>query len=190
MLKKNNLATEMIPIRLIISITIISAIVLMVGVGFKNFCITSAENKLEIECNMLESNLITMIGSGVARDVDEINAVDGTKRSLSFDLPDNLVYLSFGVDPDSDNNGILETGLTENGCVIFYKVSESNKHVIWFEDYYKFREGKYIDDRWIINGDGQGYIVTSGGKSNLTFELVKKNHETFILIHATDKIDL
>lgn len=190
MRRKNDFAAEMIPIRLIISIAIIAAIALMIGVGFRNLGITSAENQIEIECRTLESKLYTMMGSGVARDVDEINAGDGTKRSITFNLPDSLTYLAFGVDPDSDNDGELETGLTENGSAIFYRVSGGSKHVLWLtQDEYRFREGKYIDGKWVINGDGQGYIITSGGSTTLTFELVQKNHEIYILIQATDTID-
>lgn len=189
MIKMNDFAAEMIPIRLIISIAIIAAIVLMVGVGFRNLSITSAENQVEIDCRTLESKLCTMLGSGIARDVDEINAADGTKRSITFNLPDNLIYLSFGVDPDPDNNGELKTGLTEDGSTIFYRVAGGSKHVLWLEDEYRLREGKYIDDKWVINDDGQGYILTGGGVATLTFELVQKNHETYILIQATDAIN-
>jgi len=190
MTKKNDFAAEMIPIRLILSITVIAAIALMVGVGFINLSITSAENQVELECRTLESKLYTMMGSGIARDVDEINAGDGTKRSHAFHLPDNLMYLSFGVDPDPDNNGELQTGVTENGSSIFYRVAGGSKHVLWFEDEYRLREGKYNDGKWILNDDEQGYIITCGGKTTLTFELVQKNHETYILIQATDTINL
>ena len=100
-----------------------------------------------------------------------------------------MIYLSFGVDPDPNNNGELQTGLTENGSTIFYRVAGGSKHVLWFEDEYRFREGIYTDGKWVINDDGQGYIITCGGKTTLTFELVLKNHETYILIHATDTIN-
>ena len=80
--------------------------------------------------------------------------------------------------------------LTENGSAIFYRVSGGSKHVLWLtQDEYRFREGKYIDGKWVINGDGQGFIITSGGVTTLTFELVQKNHEIYILIQATDTID-
>jgi len=189
MIRNNNFAAEMIPIRLIISIVIISSILLMIGVGFRNYNITSAENHIQLECEALKSKLVTMIESGISRDVDEINSCDGTKRRFTFSLPDNLIYLSFGVDPDINDDGILETGLTANGSVIFYKISGGSKHVYWFEGKYKFREGKYVDDKWIINNDGEGYIIESGGIIMLNFEFVQKNQKTYILIHATDTID-
>ena len=184
----NDTAADMIPTRLIISIAIIAAVTLLVAFGYRTLSITSAENKVEHECRELESELFSMIASGVPRDLDYIYADDGTIRSYSFNLPDSLIYLSFGVDPDSDNNGKLSTGLTVNGSVIFYKVDGGNKKTIWLDESFKFREGLFKFNRWVINGDGQGHIIEGGGgRTSLIFELVKQNNESFILIHSTDK---
>ena len=187
MRKMDGFAAEMIPIRFIISIAVISAVMLMVAFGYSNLTVILSENQLENECRILESKLSTMLGSGVARDVDEANAGEGTKRTHMFDLPDSLIYLSFGVDPD--NYESLGTGLTSDGAVIFYRVNGGSKHVIWLPQDFKFREGNYTDDKWVINGDGQGFIITNDGKTTLTFELVEKNHERYILIQANDKIN-
>jgi len=189
MRKSDNIASEMIPIRLIISIALISAIVTMILIGYNNLSITLAENHLENECRALESELYTMIGSGVARDVDEVNAGEGTKRIHDFDLPINTIYLAFGVDPDPNNNGFLETGLTEDGSVIFYKIGGGSKHAVWLSEEFRFREGNCTDTKWVINDSGQGFIIISGGKTTLVFELVQKNDEKYILIHSSDKIE-
>ena len=50
----DNTASEMIPIRLIISIAIIVAITFMIGIGYINFNIIFAENQVENECRILE----------------------------------------------------------------------------------------------------------------------------------------
>ena len=77
--------------------------------------------------------------------------------------------------------------------VIFIPINPaagSNKQVIWFpEEGFKFREGKYVNNKWIINKDEQGFVFSSGGKTTLTFELVEKNHEKYILIHSNDGMD-
>jgi len=190
MRKSDEFASEMIPIRLLISIAIISAIAIMVTIGYNNLNVVFAENNIENECRSLESELCTMTGSGAARDLDEIEAGDGTKRFHTFNLPSNIVYLSFGVDPDPENNGVLRTGLTCNGSVIFYKVQGGSKHAIWFSDErFRFREGKNTGGKWVINGDGQGFIIKNSGKTSLVFELVKRNSETFVLIQANDVIE-
>jgi len=182
----DDFAADMIPTRLIVSIAIIAAITLLVAFGYRVLSINSAENKVEQDCRALESELFSMIASGVPRDVDDMNADDGTMRSFSFNLPDSLVYLSFGVDPDPDNNGELTTGLTVNGSIIFYMVDGGSKKVVWLNQNFRFREGILDSNIWVINGDGQGYIIQGGGESTLIFELVKQKNESFILIHGTD----
>lgn len=190
MKKLNNFAIEFIPIRLIISIILIGFISSLILTGFLKINIITSENQIENQCRLLESKLITMVVSGVARNLDLINSTEGTKRSQVFILPDNLIYLSFGVDPEPDNNGILTTGLTNNGSAIFYKVDGGNKKVIWLDSKkFHFREGFFINNKWYINGKGQGLILIKNGTVKLIFELVQKNDEIYILIHLTDNVE-
>ena len=188
MKKMDDVAADMIPTRLIISIAIIAAITLLIAFGYRSLSISSAENQVEQECRKLESELFSMIASGVARDVGEMNADDGTIRSCSFVLPDSLIYLSFGVDPDPNNDGKLQSGLTLNGTVIFYRVDGGSKKAVWLDEGFKFREGFLIGNKRVINDDGQGYILHNGGKLTIIFELVEKNDDIFILIHGNDNI--
>jgi len=187
MQRVTTIASEMIPIRLIISITIIAAITVMIVAGHSILSMTLAEHQIESQCLSLESTLYTMVQSGVARDVDEVGAIDGTKRTYTLELPDSSLYLSFGVDPDPNNDGILETGLTSDGSVVCYQVSGGSKHVLWLsEDDIRFREGNYTQWKWTIHGTGEGLILTSEGTITLTFELIEKHHETYILIYPND----
>jgi hypothetical protein len=186
--KFDDFAADMIPIRLIISVAIIAAISFIVFFGLINLRIVLSENQIENECRNIESKLYSMIQNGVSRDVDETGAGEGTKRVHSFDLPDNVVYLSFGVDPSKDNTGVFKSGLTSDGCVIFYKVEGGSKKVIWFNENFRLREGKIENDKWILNTLPQGYILTNSGSITLTFELVEKNHVIYVLIHGNDEI--
>lgn len=188
MRKMDNIAADIIPIRLMISIAIVAAIMLMVAFGYLKLSVALSENQIQNECESLESKFQTMIASGVARDVFEPDAAEGTKRVHTFDFPDNLNYIGFGVDPDSDNDGVLETGLTDNGAVIFYKVEGGSKKVVWLDDDYKLREGSYDGDKWVINSVGEGFIVQSSGRSTISFEYVEKNHDAYILIQSNDGI--
>ena len=187
MRQMNTDAVEMIPVRLIISLAIISAIAVMMVFASSSLRVFLAEHQVEQECRLLQSTLSTMVGSGVPRDVDEASAADGTKRVQTMTLPDSLLFLSFGGNPDSLNTGVLNTGLLEDGAAIFYQVEGGSKQVIWLpEETYKFREGTYVDHKWMINGAGQSYIVHSGGKITLVFECVQKNHRIYILVHGAD----
>lgn len=188
MRKMNEYAADMIPTRLIVSITVVSAIALMVFFGLLNLNVILAENQIENDCRALESKIYTMLSSGVPRDIDETGTGDGTKRSHTFNLPDSILFLSFGVDPDENNDGVLETGLTENGAVIYYKVQGGSKHVIWLDERFRFREGKFENNKWIIHGNGEGFVLTSSGEAILNFELVEKSHSVYVLIHENDGI--
>jgi len=177
-------AAEFIPIRLMLSIAIVAAISGLLAVGYTNFSVTNTEHQVENQWLSLQSELYSLLGSGVARDVDVPGDSAGTKRVYTFDLPDNLVYLAFGVDPDTDNNGMLQTGLTEEGAVLCYKVEGGSKHIKWLDDQFCFREGLLGNGEWdLVN---QGFILDSSGVSTLTFELVQQQGKQYLLIHSSD----
>jgi len=188
MRKLNSYAADMIPIRLIVSIAIISAIMVMFAFAYTNLRINLSEGSIESDLEYLESSLLNVIASGVTRDVDEVDASDGTKRLISFDVPDNVIYISFGVDPDINNNQVLKSGLFESGNNIFYRVSGGSKKVIWLDSEYKFREGIFSNDKWTINNPSQGYIIRSPGKYDIVFEFVERFNEKYILILENDNI--
>jgi len=182
-------AVEMLPIRLLISIAIIAAITLILIMGSQTLRIYLAEHQVEHECRQMQSALATMMSSGVGRDLDDKDAPEGTKRVCRFLLPDSLVYLTFGGDPEKNNDGVLHSNLTEDGSVLCYKVQGGSKHVIWFPGKtYRFREGMLANNTWVIHGDGDSYIIRHGGTLTLVFELVEKNHEQYILIYGIDEI--
>ena len=186
MRKLNSYAADMIPVRLIISIAVIAAIVLMFSFGYMNLRVYLSEGSINDDITYLESNLLNVIASGVARDVDETDASDGTKRLMSFDIPDNINFIAFGCDPDENNDGILESGLFETGNNIFYKVEGGSKKVFWLSSDYKFREGIYDSGKWTINNPSQGFIIKKPGKIKIVFELVERFNEKNILIQSTD----
>lgn len=173
-------AAEMIPIRLLISIAIIAAIAVLVGVGVGMLRTNLAQHQVEQQCQDLLSALATMVQSGVPRDLTEWLAAEGTTRVQTFALPDSLVYLSFGGDPDTGNTGVLHPWLTEDGAAIFYKVQGGSKQVIWLaKGIYRFREGRLSNTTWVLNGDGKSYIIDHGESSILVFELVQKSYDVY-----------
>jgi len=186
----DSFAAEMIPIRLLISIAIVAAIAVPVWVGMGMLHTSLAQHQVEQQCHDLVSSLETMVRSGAPRDLEEGLATAGTIRIQTLVLPDNLMYLSFGGDPDAKNTGVLHPQVSEDGAVIVYKVQGGNKQVIWLpHGIYRFREGYLSNTTWTLRGDGESYILIDGGTSTLVFELVEKNHKTYILIHGNDGIE-
>ncbi len=179
-----------IPVRVMISIAIGAAIVGLVCLGFQQAQKTSAQSQVERECNRLLSSLSTMRTSGDARNIDNPFSSPGERRAIQLELSSKLSYIGFGVNPDDDHDGYLESGLTSNGSCIFYKVEGMSEQVIWDVGDIKFREGEKTDDRWTINQPSQGYVIKGGGTYRVTFELVRDASNTkYVLIRANDDIN-
>lgn len=186
----DNNAADVIPIRLIISVVIIAVIMFLIMLASDNVRISLAEHQIEEECRQLQSTLATMTASGVARDVDACDFAEGTNRVQTLDLPDSLVYLSFGGCPDSLGSDQYQSAITDDGASIFYRVQGGGTHVIWFpRNSYKFREGLLHGTTWTLNETAGSYIIHHGGATRLVFELVQKNHVNYILVHASDEIE-
>jgi hypothetical protein len=191
MRKFDDNALQMLPIRLMISIIIIAAISTLVAAGWMNFSIIHAENQIESQCNTLISHLNSLTTNGIPRDLSLVNQPEGSKRTQKITIPNNVVYLAFGVEPDYTSTGEIKSGLTDNGNVIFFQVNGGSKQVMWLDNEIYFREGIYENNEWKINDDKgeQGYIIESDGTMTLTFELVKDNVNEYVLIHSNDNIE-
>ncbi len=188
MFKINCFAADFIPVRLIVSIAIISAISVLFAFGFFNSKIYISESKIEHGIDVVQSNIFSMIASGISRDIYELDSTNGTKRKVTLDIPENVIFLGFGFDPDEDNNGFYKAGLTEKGSVIYYKIEGSSKKVVWLDRNIKFREGIYRNNRWVINNPDQGFAIFSPGKITIVFELVERFNEQYVLIHCADEL--
>lgn len=181
-------AAEMLPVRLMISIAMIVTIVILVVVAAGNLQVFLAEQEIETACRSLQASLCTMVADGAFRDVDDLSSPEGTKRIHTFKLPDTLMYLSFGGDPDPADNGSRTSELLEDGSVIVYKVAGGSKKIIWLPiETYKFREGRFDYTHWVLEDQGNSFLITSGGTVTLVFECVQKRHQKFILIHQNDE---
>ena len=186
----DSFGAEMIPIRLLISIAIVAAIAALVWVGMGMLRTSSAQHQVEQQCRDLVSSLETMVRSGASRDLEEGLAAAGTTRVQTLVLPDTLMYLSFGGDPDVENTGVLHPQIQGGGAMIVYRVQGGSKHVLWLpQGMSGFREGYLSNATWTLKGDGEGFILTHGGTSTLLFELVEKQRKTYILIHGNDGIE-
>jgi hypothetical protein len=180
-----NDAVDQLPVRLMMSLAIVAAVILLFTASSTTLRTMFAEQAIEAQCRRLESSLSTLAQSGACRDVDDAHAAEGTKRVQTFTLPDSLVYLSFGGDPDPFNTGRLTSTLLNDGAVIVYQVQGGSKHIIWLPlETSKFRAGTFIDDHWVIEGAGHNVLIRTGGTVTLVFERVQKNHDCYILVHT------
>lgn len=177
MRKLDSQAADILPIRLIISISFIAAILVFLVIGLGNIQQILEEQEIQHACSIIQSKLSSLITSGIPRDIDDIDSKEGSKRIYTLHLPDDIVFLAFGVDPDTTNN------LTENGCLIVYKLSNGFKKIIWLPEGIRLRAGLYNDGRWIPSE--KGFILDKKGATTLIFELVEKDNIEYILIYTS-----
>lgn len=183
-------AVDQLPIRLLVSVAIISVVVLLIMSSSDSLRIFLAEQQIESQCRSIQASLSTLVGGGAVRDVDDRTAAEGAKRVQTITLPDSLLYLSFGGDPEASDNGVFSSDLVEEGAVIFYRVQGGSKHVIWLpKETCQFRKAAQMNSHWVVDGDGQSLVLHSAGTLTLVFERVQKNHKSYILIHNINDIN-
>ncbi len=191
---KDENGIDTIPLKLVVYLTLVGIIIVLVAIGLKNAGPPMDGALMERQLGGVKSG-IELMQSGYARDLSDPYATTGNIRSFDLVLPDSLEYISFGVDPDPDNNGILNDtppGLvTDNGDVIYYKLIGDGKRLVKLKDSIHIREGELVDGRWLprsVDGLGQAFVLT-GGSQSVTFELVYDRGTTYTLSHVTDNLD-
>ncbi|MCL7414115.1 MAG: hypothetical protein M8353_10970, partial [ANME-2 cluster archaeon] len=97
---------DTVPLKLVVYLVLVGVIIVLAAVGLNNAGPTMDDALMQRQVGELKSSFRQM-QSGYARDLSDPYAPTGNTRDFDMVLPDNLEYLSFGVDPDPDNNGIF-----------------------------------------------------------------------------------
>jgi hypothetical protein len=185
---------DTIPLKLVVYLALVGIIITLAAIGLKNAGPPMDGALMERQLGEVRSG-IELMQSGYARDMSDPYAATGNIRSFDLVLPERLEYLSFGADPDPDNNGILTDtppGLvTDNGDVIYYKLRGDGKRLVKLKDPVRIREGELVNGRWSprsVDGLGQAVVIT-GVSQSVTFELVYDRGTTYTLSHLSDNMD-
>lgn len=180
---------------MVVYVAIIGVIIVMAVLGLKNTGPSLDSVLMERQMGMMRSSLGIM-QSGYARDLTDPNAPPGTSRSFKLELPGSLEYISFGADPDPDNNGILTDtppGLvTDDGNMIYYKLKGIGKIPVKLDESVHLREGRMNNGHWIptkVDGHFQALVIT-GSTQSLSFELVSDNGRVYTLSHLSDDLNI
>ena len=192
---KDEHGIDTIPLKLVVYLALIGIIIALTAIGLKNVGPPMDGALLERQLGEVKSSL-ELMQSGYARDQSDPYAATGNIRTFELVLPARLEYLSFGADPDPDNNGILTDTppdlVTDNGDMIYYKLVGDGKRMIKLKDSVHIREGELVNGRWLprsVDGLGQAVVLT-GNSQSVTFELVCDRGTTYTLSHLTDSLDI
>ncbi|CAG0983478.1 hypothetical protein METP3_02219 [Methanosarcinales archaeon] len=185
-----------IPIRLVVYIILTAAIVAVTAIGLSHIWPGMTTNIMEKQIGEIKASLGTM-QSGGARNLIDPDSPSGNIRTLMVTIPEDVDYLSFGVDPDPDNDldmtNTPDGMITDRGNVIYYS-GTNGKIRIPLDDFIELREGLLDEDRWTVNDIGglqNGAVLSEKGNYELTFELVYDpiSKEKYTLVHMTDNLN-
>ncbi|MDF1558241.1 MAG: hypothetical protein P1P80_08725 [ANME-2 cluster archaeon] len=186
---------DTVPLKLVVYLVLVGVIIALAAIGLNNAGPQMDDSLMQRQVGELKSSFWQM-QSGYARDLSDPYAPTGNTRNFDMVLPESLEYLSFGADPDPDNNGILTDtppGLdTGNGNVIYYKLTGGSKIPVELERPVHLREGVFSGGHWVPNVvDGlHQALVVQGGSQSVTFELVNDRGDIYTLSHLTDDVDV
>lgn len=173
---------EMVPIRVVMSLAIIGAILGVWAMGVYVLEPTLASQRLRGECEGIAAELVSLVRGGTPRDLRDPMAGLGTRRVIPMEVPKGCVFVSFGGDPDPDGDGVLDAGVTGTGAVIVFLVQGASKEVVWLLDQdVGFRSGVFDEERFLL-GTGS-LILEKEGRTMLAFELVRDSENMYILVY-------
>jgi len=180
MIWKDTTAAEFIPIRLLISITVIAVITFLVFTGFTSIQSTGELESFRNELKMMRSEIALLYATGEQRELEDPFASSGTKRIFTVHIPRSVIRLSFGSYGPSYELTVTDESASSG---IFFTMQDGSQEVVWCDDSVDFRAGISVDDRFVTDGSRPCFSFRKDCEMNVTFELVSQNDQKFILIY-------
>lgn len=171
----NTYATLQIPIRLLISIAIITFFIGLVVIGSQLATETIQQNTLKTRLFEIKQEIETLYQHGNSRNLDDPTASVGSKRVFSLTIPDCVSSVFFGK-KSTDANGLKSS--------IRY-VANQQTEIVWLNSEIQLLSGRKITDAWYPNQNDTGLQLQKGTYS-FTAELVCNNSMHFVLIYPVN----
>jgi hypothetical protein len=110
--------------------------------------------------------------------------LDGSLRSYSFHLSENVQFLSFGGDPTETVSTDIESyDNIDMMSSIVYQCEGQTKKMVWMDSSIHFVKGELVDGEWMMPFIPQMFICQGSGRYDLLFELVEKNDNIYVMIY-------
>ncbi|MBN2110637.1 MAG: hypothetical protein JW705_06075 [Methanosarcinaceae archaeon] len=175
---KDTKGIDTVPLKLVFYLMITAVTFALVSVAWNNISPYIAGSQVEKEINDLSVELLS-IQDGYPRNLDDIEAIEGSMCVAQLSLPDNVQYLSLGIDPDPDIDGNLSDCAwnVENNTIIVQYQNGVKKRFLIAGEIIKFRKGT-VDNKgnWnLYTGNlygNQGIVIMRPVAGEFVFELV------------------
>ncbi len=166
-------ATIWIPVRLLISISIIAFFTFLIVIGTQIATNTIQHNNFYNNLTEIKESLESLYRHGDSRNIIDPMSAPGSKRVFSLTIPDTISYVGFG--RQKNDSQLLAS------CIQY----DSSKGVtcLWLDTDIELILGVKQNGIWSPNEDNNGFILSSGSYQ-LVAELVSDNSNQFILMYG------
>ncbi|OYT29316.1 hypothetical protein B6U98_02510 [Thermoplasmatales archaeon ex4572_165] len=183
---ENIFGSEMIPIRLIISISVIGFISFLVVQGLTMSYHVINEDEFSQSLTRLQKNVETIVNIGHPRDVSDVFSLKGTTHVHSLYVPSEIMSVSFGSDINVNSSELKIKNLSK----IVYSSMNAGDHVLWCDNSCQFIRGIFNDGRWLPSWNDSRFTIKEQGQYMITFELVTDGSSLFILVYDESNVNL
>ena len=177
----NSFGSEMIPIRLIITISVITIISVFTVQGFNQYRLVRQEQMFTESLSIVQKNIEAMVRTGQPRDINDIHSSNGTKQVHQFLLPPIITNITFGYNPSISHQ---QQEFYQQNAITFFS-QHSGQQILWCDEQYSFIKGVYNNTKktWMPDDSHPMLHISGRGKVQLTFELITDGSSLFVLIY-------
>lgn len=189
-------AADTIPLKLVVYLGLLAAVLLLISLAWENA--SPVLDDAEIEAQVEDAALsLRSIQNGHARPLEEIYGPEGSMCILTLSLPDQVRYLSFGVDPDPDCSGNLsdsEWNLENNTLIYQYKNGVKQRVLLGGETVHFLKGAPEEEGNWVpaVSPENNetssvlketGIVIEYPVSGEFVFELVSEDGVRYTMSH-------
>ncbi|MEL4305460.1 hypothetical protein [Methanococcoides sp. LMO-2] len=171
---------DTIPLKMVVYLSITALVILLATAAWNN--ISPVVDDTDIDRQLEEAALkISSIQHGYARDVSS-KGTDGSMCTVELSLPEHVMYVAFGVDPDPDGDGNISNTewSVEDNIILCGYASGFKTRVLISGETVHFRKGAQEENGlWIFHesaypnsNTSEGVMIEGPISGEFTFELV------------------
>ncbi|MDW7731767.1 MAG: hypothetical protein SCH66_04975 [Methanolobus sp.] len=169
---------DTVPLKMIFYLMITGVILILAAVSWNNTSPYLAGSQVEKDVNDLSVELLS-IQNGYPRNLADVESTEGSMCIAKLTLPDNVRYMSLGVDPDPDIDGNVSNSMwnTENNTIIVQYYNGMKKRFLIGGGNIDFRTGTVDGNgNWNLDtaniSENKGIVIEDPVAGEFIFELV------------------
>lgn len=182
---------DTIPLKMIVYLVITGCVLALIAISWN--AIVPVKQGYDIEKQLTEVSLeLLSLQKGKARDISMPFSSEGSICSIELDLPGDVTFIGFGVDPDPDNDGNITNSSwnIENNTIIYRYDNGVRKRWHIEGENINFYQGVRSDSgNWFLDTTldpstnmDKGVVIEKPVSGTYIFELVR-NNGTYTLSH-------